>query len=179
MRFILNGCDISFVAEAPEDMTVKQLIAQADRIKPDYCACGVCSDTGHEDFPTEIIFDYDDVKKVNDDVACSIMRESAETDEVIEQNHKAKVKPGVYINVEPFKQEIHTEPIIAMMPLQENVPTGHPDWELRICPVCGRKCWYQTENMRMLETSVSGKDILLRCTECAIREPYDEIIRTE
>ena len=32
MRFILNGCDISFIAEAPEDMTVKQLVEQADRI---------------------------------------------------------------------------------------------------------------------------------------------------
>ena len=28
MKFILNGCDISFVAEAPEDITLKQLLKQ-------------------------------------------------------------------------------------------------------------------------------------------------------
>ena len=28
IKFILNGCDISFIAEAPEDMTVKQLVEQ-------------------------------------------------------------------------------------------------------------------------------------------------------
>lgn len=32
MRFLLNGCDISFVAEAPENMTVKQLVEQADSV---------------------------------------------------------------------------------------------------------------------------------------------------
>ena len=40
IKFILNGCDISFIAEAPEDMTVKQLVEQASRIQPDWCACG-------------------------------------------------------------------------------------------------------------------------------------------
>ena len=25
MKFILNGCDIAFIAEAPEDITLKQL----------------------------------------------------------------------------------------------------------------------------------------------------------
>lgn len=74
MRFILNGCDISFVAEAPEDMTLKQLITQADRIKPDWCACGVCSCTDfYKDFETEIVFDYNDVKKTNEDVSCRIL----------------------------------------------------------------------------------------------------------
>mgnify|MGYP007070197571 CR=1 FL=1 len=72
MRFLLNGCDISFIAEAPEDMTVKQLIAQADRIEPNWCACGVCSDAGLEGIPTEIFFDYNDVRKANDDVSCTI-----------------------------------------------------------------------------------------------------------
>lgn len=74
MRFILNGCDISFVAEAPEDMTVKQLVKQADRIKPDWCACGVRSDQkGYSNFPVEIFFDYDDVRKANEDVPCRIL----------------------------------------------------------------------------------------------------------
>ena len=35
MKFILNGCDISFIAEAPEDITLKQLLRQTDKIKPD------------------------------------------------------------------------------------------------------------------------------------------------
>ena len=43
MKFILNGCDISFIAEAPEDITLKQLLKQCDKIKPDWCACGICS----------------------------------------------------------------------------------------------------------------------------------------
>lgn len=74
MRFILNGCDISFIAEAPEDMTLKQLITQADRIKPDWCACGVCSCTDfYKNFETEIVFDYNDVKKTNEDVSCRIL----------------------------------------------------------------------------------------------------------
>lgn len=74
MRFILNGCDISFVAEAPEDMTLKQLITQADRIEPDFCACGVCSVPDvYKEFETEIVFDYNDVKKTNEDVCCRIL----------------------------------------------------------------------------------------------------------
>ena len=75
MKFILNGCDISFVAEAPEDITLKQLIKQCDKIKPDWCACGVCS-LEYVGFPSdiepEIIIDYNSVRKVNDDVNCKI-----------------------------------------------------------------------------------------------------------
>ncbi len=76
MKFILNGCDISFVAEAPEDITLKQLLKQCDRIKPDWCACGLCSvreSLGTADLETEIVFDYDDVRKTSDDVSCKIM----------------------------------------------------------------------------------------------------------
>ena len=73
IKFILNGCDISFYAEAPEDMTVKQLIEQADRIVPDWCACGVCSvPKAYADIKTEIVFTYDDVRKTSDDVCCAI-----------------------------------------------------------------------------------------------------------
>lgn len=75
MKFILNGCDISFVAEAPDDITLKQLIKQCDKIKPDWCACGICS-LDYEDYPedteTEIIIDYDSVRKVDESVSCSI-----------------------------------------------------------------------------------------------------------
>lgn len=70
IKFVLNGCDISFIAEAPEDITLKQLLKQCDRIKPICCACGICS--VEQDDEVEIIIDYDDVKKVNDDVHCSI-----------------------------------------------------------------------------------------------------------
>ena len=52
-------------------MTVKQLIEQADRIQPDWCACGVCSTEGYDPEP-EIIFDYNDVRKASEDVRCQI-----------------------------------------------------------------------------------------------------------
>ena len=73
MRFVLNGCDISFVAEAPEDMTLKQLLKQCDRIEPDWCACGIRSLNNAEDSEnTEIEITYDDVRKTNEDVPCYI-----------------------------------------------------------------------------------------------------------
>lgn len=77
MKFILNGCDISFIAEAPEDITLKQLLKQCDKIKPDWCACGICSyeqifgkDT---DLETDIIIEYDSIRKTNEDVCCTII----------------------------------------------------------------------------------------------------------
>ena len=78
MKFILNGCDISFIAEAPEDITLKQLLKQCDKIKPDWCACGICS--YEKVFPNceiepEIIIDYNSVRKTNNDVSCKIVEE--------------------------------------------------------------------------------------------------------
>lgn len=77
IKFILNGCDISFVAVAPEDITLKQLLKQCDKIKPDWCACGICSaeKEGMENMETEIEIGYDFIKKLNDDVACTILGE--------------------------------------------------------------------------------------------------------
>lgn len=75
MKFILNGCDISFIAEAPEDITLKQLIKQCDKIIPDWCACGICSldYKGYgENLKTDIIIGYDSIKKTNEDVCCNI-----------------------------------------------------------------------------------------------------------
>ena len=75
IKFILNGCDISFIAEAPADITLEQLLKQCDKIKPDWCACGICSYEkayGNPDHEAEIIIDYDSIKKANDDVSCSI-----------------------------------------------------------------------------------------------------------
>ena len=34
IKFVLNGCDILFFAEAPEDITLKQLLEQTDKISP-------------------------------------------------------------------------------------------------------------------------------------------------
>lgn len=75
MKFILNGCDISFVAEAPEDITLKQLIKQCDKIKPDWCACGICSVEKHglENFETEIFIDYNSIRKASENVSCTII----------------------------------------------------------------------------------------------------------
>lgn len=75
MKFVLNGCDISFIAEAPEDITLKQLLKQCDKIKPDYCACGICSLQYlkiSESINPEIIIGYDSIKKSNDGVGCTI-----------------------------------------------------------------------------------------------------------
>ena len=77
IKFILDGCDISFVAEAPRDMTVEQLLKQATRIQPLYCACGVrlCNDEFEIAELPEIIFDYEDVQKTNEDIPCRIAEE--------------------------------------------------------------------------------------------------------
>lgn len=80
MKFVLNGCDISFVAEAPSDMTLEQLIEQCDKIRPHWCACGICSlDYAglSSDASPEIIIGYNSIKKSDNDVACNIKEEIA------------------------------------------------------------------------------------------------------
>ena len=73
IRFWLDGCDIHFIAEAPEDITLKQLLKQCDRIEPYWCACGVRSlDKDDEKFETEILIDYNDIKKVDETAECKI-----------------------------------------------------------------------------------------------------------
>lgn len=62
IKFWLDGCDISFIAKAPKDMTLEQFIKQASRIKPGYCACGISSRDSNA--PIEIEFDYNDVRKI-------------------------------------------------------------------------------------------------------------------
>lgn len=73
MKFRLNGCDISFDAEAPDDMTVKELVELADQIHPDWCACGICSIP--DDTEAEIIFEHGSVRKTSDNVNCKIYKE--------------------------------------------------------------------------------------------------------
>lgn len=73
MKFLLNGCDISFIAEAPDDITLKQLLKQCDRIIPDYCACGIRSlKKFEEQKETEIVITYNTIRKTNEDVPCAI-----------------------------------------------------------------------------------------------------------
>lgn len=76
MKFVLNGCDISFTAEAPEDITLKQLLKQCDKIQPNWCACGIFSyeklDYKESDEP-EIVIGYESIKKSNDSISCKII----------------------------------------------------------------------------------------------------------
>ena len=73
IKFILDGCDISFVAEAPEDITLKQLLKQCDRIIPHWCACGIRS-INEDDYEPELdlCITYDDIKKVGKYTNCEI-----------------------------------------------------------------------------------------------------------
>lgn len=72
IKFLLNGCDICFVALAPKDITLEQLLKQCNRIKPDYCACGITDKDIDEYGDVEIEIDYDDIHKTNEDVSCEI-----------------------------------------------------------------------------------------------------------
>lgn len=72
IKFLLNGCDISFIAEAPEDITLKQLLKQCDRIVPDWCACGIRNlDDDERDNDTDIFIGYDNIK-TRADACCRI-----------------------------------------------------------------------------------------------------------
>lgn len=59
---------------------------------------------------------------------------------------------------------------IGMMALRSNVPKPmNEDWHLTTCPECGRECWYQADNAKVLK-SLYGGDIQFLCTECALKE---------
>lgn len=76
MKFVLNGCDISFTAEAPDDITLKQLLEQCDKIRPDWCACGICSyeKMGYSDkIEPELIIGYDSIRKADPEASCRII----------------------------------------------------------------------------------------------------------
>lgn len=78
IHFWLDGCDIAFTAKAPEDITLKQLLKQTDKIKPHWCACGIKSIDSSELntlLDTEIIIDYDSIRKRDDEVSCDILEE--------------------------------------------------------------------------------------------------------
>lgn len=77
IKFWLDGCDIAFVAEAPEDITLKQLLKQCDKITPNYCTCGIksISELEEEGLSTDIIIEYNNIKKTSEDVPCLIGEE--------------------------------------------------------------------------------------------------------
>ena len=73
IKFMLAGCDISFLADAPKDITLEQLLKQTDRIKPNWCSCGIRSLCNSEqNLPIEIFIDYDNIRKLDDNVPCQI-----------------------------------------------------------------------------------------------------------
>ena len=59
MKFVFDGCDISFIVEAPEDITLKELLKQADRLVPDWCACGC--DEEELNTPTDVYIEKDSI----------------------------------------------------------------------------------------------------------------------
>lgn len=84
--FVLNGCDIQLLAKAPSDITLEQLLKQCDRIKPDWCACGIRtaveSDLGMKAFDYKepyVEISYDSIKLVQtngqDMPSCRILQE--------------------------------------------------------------------------------------------------------
>lgn len=73
VKFVLDGCDISFVAEAPEDITLKQLLTQCSRIKPDWCACGIRYLKEGEPETVDISIGFDNIEKADDSVTCQIV----------------------------------------------------------------------------------------------------------
>lgn len=72
MNFKLDGCDISFNAEAPDDITLKQLLEQCDRIVPDYCACGIRSLQENEYSNIDLKITYDDIQIISEFPSCTI-----------------------------------------------------------------------------------------------------------
>lgn len=57
---------------------------------------------------------------------------------------------------------------IGLMPLRSHISPPIPeDWKLTTCPVCGRECWYQTNNAEILKGLCSEANFL--CTECALK----------
>ena len=76
IKFILNGCDIAFIAEAPADITLEQLLRQCDKIKPNYCACGIKSYDYEYDFDPELRIDYDSIIKLDPTAPCDIEGEA-------------------------------------------------------------------------------------------------------
>ena len=79
IKFILDGCDIAFTAEAPADITLAQLLKQCDRIKPDWCACGIRTATTKDYGKVEISIGYDSIAKNDPNAPCQIVEVECES----------------------------------------------------------------------------------------------------
>ena len=89
MKFRLDGCDISFDAEAPDDITLKQLLEQCDRIVPDYCACGIRSLKQDDSQRIDLKITYDDIQIVSNYPSCTIKpKKMAELEKTIDWRDK-------------------------------------------------------------------------------------------
>ncbi len=72
MKFILNG----FVAEAPEDITLKELLKQTDRLIPDWCARGIRSCEEEEnDMLADVYIEKDSISLAHECVPATIKGE--------------------------------------------------------------------------------------------------------
>lgn len=71
MKFTINGEEFCLIVEAPEDITLKQLLAQCDKIVPPCGVLGICSlekaQRSPSD-PTDLIISYNSVRNVDDSV---------------------------------------------------------------------------------------------------------------
>lgn len=60
--------------------------------------------------------------------------------------------------------------LIGMMALRSNIPTAmNEDWKLTTCPECGRECWYQINNAKILKDLYCSSEVRFLCTECALK----------
>ena len=75
IRFKLDGCDISFIAEAPADITLKELLTQTNKIKPQWCACGIRSLADDETWDTEIFIEKDSIRLADENVSANIIED--------------------------------------------------------------------------------------------------------
>ena len=73
IKFLLNGCDICFVAQAPKDITLEQLLKQCNKIEPMWCACGITDRDIDEYEEVELDIDYDGIYKLKDNVSCNLI----------------------------------------------------------------------------------------------------------
>lgn len=66
------------------------------------------------------------------------------------------------MKITPWKPE---DKGFVCLPMKKNVPTGHEDWKLVSCPVCGEECWESELAREVLKHgNMTGA-----CTECALR----------
>ena len=71
IKFCLNGCDIAFIAIAPADITLEQLLEQCDKIRPHWCACGI--KTAEIEFIPEVEIGVGYIKKLDADADFDIV----------------------------------------------------------------------------------------------------------